>query len=72
MVDIIVCVAPIHPLRISAEKSLRDGARGNSARDNVNDENAGGLVDGNTQLPIFNGAVVDINNSPETVKPKFS
>ena len=35
-------------------------------------ENAGGFVDGNTQLPIFNGAVVDINNSPDTVRPKLS
>ena len=63
---------PIQPLRINGENALRDGAVGSAPRDNSNFENAGGLVDWNTQLPIFNGGVVDINNSPDTVKPKFS
>ena len=53
-------------------KPFRNGMPGKVARDTVNDENAGGLVEGNTQLPIFNGDVVDISNSPDIVKPKLS
>ena len=66
--DIVSC----QPERISGPNALRDGIDGVSARDNVNLKNWGGLVDGNTHLPILIGDVVDINNSPDTVNPKFS
>ena len=64
--------SPRHPERIISRKSRELGAGGNVARDNVNFENWGGLVDGKTQLPIFIGEFVDINNSPDTVNPKLS
>lgn len=48
------------------------GADGIFPRDNSKRRNDGGLVDGKDQLPIRNGAVDDINNSPDTVKPKLS
>lgn len=59
-------------MRSNGLNSPRDGIAGRVARDSVNDENWGGVVDGNTQLPIFSGDVVDINNSPDIVRPKLS
>ena len=52
--------------------SFADGADGTVARDKCNSVNRGGVNDGNVQLPIFTGDVVDINNSPDIVKPKLS
>ena len=59
-------------MRISKLNSRFAGAAGNFPRDKLNFENTGGLVDGNTHPPIFNGDIVDINNSPDTVNPKLS
>lgn len=54
-----------------ASNSLLIGLFGIVARVISNLENIGGLLEGNTQLPIRNGGVVDINNSPDTVNPKL-
>ena len=45
------------------------GTDGNVARVNMNLENDGGVVDGNIHEPMRKGAVLDNNNSPETVIP---
>lgn len=71
MVDSGICVFACQSGRVSASNSLRDGASGTVARDNLNSLNTGGRVDGKTQFPIFRGDTVDINNSPEMVRPAF-
>jgi hypothetical protein len=67
----VTCVV-CHPDLINALKSFLFGASGIWARLILKSVNCGGLADGNDHVPIFNGTVVDINNSPETVRPKFS
>ena len=65
-------ITDFQPAPVMATNSARRGAAGTAARDIVSDENFGGVLDGNVQLPIFSGAVVDINNSPDRVNPKLS
>lgn len=57
--------------KIGANSDL-PGAAGMDARVISIELNFGGVVDGNVHDPIFNGGVVDINNSPDKVNPKFS
>ena len=66
------CGVFCQPERSSFEKELVDGIFGNVARDNVKRLKVGGLVDGNAQLPMRNGDVVENCNSPDTVNPKLS
>jgi hypothetical protein len=52
--------------------SSLSGTGGIDARVKINLEKDGGTFVGNNQLPILNGAFDVINNSPDTVIPKFS
>ena len=57
---------------IITENSFATGNAGTDARRRCNSVIRGGVNDGNVHDPIRNGAVVDINNSPEIVNPKLS
>ena len=69
VVCVVVCCHPFFMISPTSDALILFGI---FPRDKLNFENIGGFVDGKTQSPIFNGGVVETNNSPEIVKPKFS
>ena len=57
--------------RLNAANSYGYDPKSDALSNNISVKR-GGVSDGNTQEPIFNGGVVDINNSPDIVNPKLS
>ena len=48
------------------------GTAGTDERVNINRENDGGIFVGKPHEPICKGALLETNNSPDTVIPKLS